>query len=279
MDLSVLPQPVAHLAASIVSYLKARFEAGSIGVQLGLGSDIRWSPTLQFTYQKHTTIAVEVDPDSVYPQILKLNALQLLNTTSPVAVYAACPEEVFTNGQREVADLRSHGFGLLTVSTAGHVVSHFPAIPLIQCVPEKEVDELISALPKRLRVAFREAYIVYRGDPSAGLQKASQVVESEIDAATTKAVKLGWLPKSSAKETSAKKLDLLAATKQLGSQAAAIGGVRHFIKTHRNPSSHPARTKRETLERLKNCKSGFVDSLKLTAELRAAFAKQGLKIT
>ena len=65
-------------------------------------------------------------------------------------------------GKKIAKLLQERGFGLVTVDPDGDAHVLFPAIPLVQVIPEASFKQQLKGLPKAIRQATCEAYEDYR---------------------------------------------------------------------------------------------------------------------
>ena len=140
--------------------------------------------------------------------------------------------------------LQSHRFGLITVDGEGEVKRLFPAMPLVQVIPEAEYKELIRGLPKRIRQRISEAFEDYKNNPVKGTQTITELAEGMVMQASSDAVKKGLVSNAAVKGSVATQLDALAAVKALTSARAAVGGVREYMSVERNLNHHWQKARR-----------------------------------
>jgi hypothetical protein len=128
----------------------------------------------------------------------------------------------------------------------------------------------------RLKVRFRDAYATYQTNVGQGLQEAGQVVEAVIDTIVTQAIAANAVPANTARNSTADKIDALYTS--FRDHRAALGGARSFARTYRNIASHPAATPQQAAEKLRQCKAGFLEALRVTTELRRSMQQLGYQV-
>src|SRR3954469_2303825 len=98
------------------TYFDEKYENPPMKVGEEIEPDLRWSPSIHFQASEHLTVAVEVT-ESPYPSILRLRHAEITTLPRPIAVYSVCPEEEFLKqeNQAEIRQLKSHGYGLISV--------------------------------------------------------------------------------------------------------------------------------------------------------------------
>jgi len=279
MTSAVLVPSHTFLVAAAKAFFVEQYENPTIRENDSIHKDLGWKPNLHFLANDHLIVAAEVS-ESPYPLILRMRHADLTNLPLPIAVYCICPEEAYLNVdvQADVRELQSHGFGLITVDQAGAATRRFPCIPLVQHIPEAEFRAEIEPLPKRLRVRLREAFEKYRTDPVSGLQDLSEVMEGLVQCAAKRAAARGWASESITAASPADILDELAAMKECKSARASIGGVRSFVKEHRNPSHHFPKDKAQAHQKYRSAQHGFREGLKQIRSFRSSFKALGVNI-
>lgn len=257
-------------------YFVEQYEGPTIHEDKEISAELEWTPHLYFHPKRTMTIAAEVG-ETPYPQILQMRVADIINVQMPIAVYSICSYDVFAENPREVKRLREHGYGLLTVNTNGEVTRQFGCIPLIQHYPENEFSEDIKKLPRANKLAFKEAYDVYREKAAAGLMEAGAIVENLVNGATKQAVAKGWLEAPALDLSLARKVDELASLSQFSDQTAAFGGVRWVIKNYRNIAGHPARSRKAAYDKFRQCRRGFQQCIEVSASFCASLKQVGLR--
>ncbi len=258
------------LIESVKAYFSGRYERIITKVNEEISPELGWKPSVHFA-RNNKIIAAEA-ASTPYPAILRYKHADIMHTRIPIVVYSACPEESYLqNGetQKEVKELKRHGFGLLTVSTAGEVVERIPAAPLIQHIANDEFKNLIKGLPATIKNEFIECFDDYSTNPGSGLQKAGILIEGIIWGAIKHCVKKKIIP-STTTHSAAKATDhLFRNHPQLKNNkyAPCHGGIRHFIQTGRNPASHAAHSRKEAAKNISDCRTNFLLSIQHAQEL------------
>jgi hypothetical protein len=139
-----------------------------------------------------------------------------------------------------------------------------------QYISAQELAADIEQLTPALQVRFRKAHTTYITDARQGLQESGQIVEEIVKAFARFAVKKTWLPKTVLKAAAADAIDALYDCKEIKDHRAALGGARSFMKTYRNPSSHPAKNHKDAAKAIKVCRDGFRSAAQNATALRSA---------
>jgi hypothetical protein len=270
---------VNSVAIHVEKYCSDRYGKNGFKIESGLDPKVNWAPTLQFRPTKYQINAVEVSED-LYPLILKISAHDLRQECPdiPIAVYVACPLDSYLadSKQTTVRKLKEHGFGLFTVDDTGHVTEQFGAISLIHHIADSDIQAGLKKLPSNVRVKFKDAFEVYKRSSNQGLQDSGQIVEGLIFCLARHCEKVGWITpikRSSAAEV----VDMLyeSTNNRLNQQRAALGRSRYFMKNFRNMASHPPKNIKESAQRIKRGREGFLDSLTTCNELCLALKALG----
>lgn len=233
---------------------------------------------MHFAPTKYLIVAVEAS-EKPYPDILRIRYPDILNIHIPIAVYCCCPEEAYLKKehQKDIKDLRAHGFGLLTVDEDGNVTERFDCIPLIQHISESEIEGEIKSLPKAIRLRFREAYKKYNGHPVSGLQDVTEIVEDIVYGAIQHAVKKKMLDDKVLKETSAtKSVRNLFGAPPLENKHACQGGLTYFFSKYRNVAHHSPKSRKQAYEKFMNCREGFRAAITHSKEFCDALEDAGI---
>lgn len=282
MPFSVLsPSLAKSVAEPICQYCTNRFGKNGLKIEEGIHPNLSWSPTIQLKRSKIELLAIEVSED-LYPLILKMVAHDIRHDCPdiPVTVYVACSLESYLADAKQttVRKLKEHGFGLLTVDDANHVTEIFGAIPLIHHIAENEFNDGIKILPSSIKVKFKDAFDVYKTNAYQGLQEGGQLIEGLVFCLAKQSQKKGWITykKNSA---AADVVDALYESESvdLKHQRAVLGKARFFLKSFRNMASHPPKNLKESAQRIKLCRQGFVDAINTASELCETLKK--LKFT
>jgi hypothetical protein len=174
--------------------------------------------------------------------------------------------------------LREHGFGIITVDDRGSAQIQIRCGPLGQYIPPDKLDREMQTLTPRLKVSFRAAYATYEADVGQGLQAAGQIVEALVKCIGIQAEAAQTVAANISNRDTAVIIDALYAAGPFHNHRAALGGARNFARTYRNIASHPARTPAEAAEKIRGCKAGFFEALRLTRELRAVIQHLGYRV-
>jgi len=260
---------------------KCRKEWGSNGLKTDCPIDnaIGWKPTFYFRPNRALIAAVEVN-DVIYPEILKIAAHDVEHFDAPISIYQACSLDIYQNDARlaKVKLLRSHGFGLITVDDGGDAIIQFRAPPLAQHISPERLDAGLAALNARLKVKFRSAYSTYQTNIVQGLQEAAQIIEALVICIAQQAETSGRISTGTSRGDAADIIDVLYANAAFRNFRAALGGARSFLREYRNPPSHPARTPKDEADKIRTCKTGLFEALRMAGELRSVIQKAGYRV-
>lgn len=254
------------------------FDKPKIKIGQEIDAKLGWTPSLFFSAKQFVIIAAEVS-ERPYPMILRIRHANIVNVHVPIIVYSVCPEEAFLRkeAQKEVEELKSHGFGLLTVNEAGEVNKRHGCIPLIQHISEDEMTLEIKVLPKAIRLRFKEAFDVYQGSATSGVQEASEIVEDLVNGAIKHCVKTGLLKPDVLKVKSAAiAVDHLFTIPKLKNKDACHGGLRYYISTYRNKAHHAPKTKADAYKKSAYCRDGFKGAVDHSKSLCDELKKAGI---
>lgn len=265
-----------QVAVSGQKYLTGRFGRNGLKADVEIDASIAWRPTIQLKPSRALIVAAEVS-DSLYPSALKIAAHDILKYDFPISVYLICPLEIFMadRGQKITGDLRRHGFGILTADEQGNVSAQGPCIPLAQCLSDDEVD--FSGLTPKARVAFRQALEVYKTNEGQGLQQAGQIVEAIVRSLAKAAAHAGIIPQPAPVKALAEVIDELYVTNAFKNHRASLGGARDFVKEYRNIASHPADTPKNAINKIRRCKTGILDALRISKNLLRVMQDKGYR--
>ena len=260
------------------SFFDSLYEKPKMHVDEELDKRLAWRPALRFSIREYINVFVEPSEVGPYPRILDLKYAEAINFREPIAVYAVCPHEVIagTEQRREMERLQAHGFGLLTVDEEGVVKRSFPAVPLVQVIPEGEYRDLIPGLPRRIRQRISEAFEDYKNNPVKGAQTITELAEGMVMQACADAVKKGLVSNGNVKGSVAKQLDALAAAHALVNARPAVGGIREYMSVDRNLNHHWPKNKKKAYQRYVSCRATFVEGVKKITRFRDAMKSAGL---
>ena len=279
MPFETLSDRLQIVAAKALAFCKDRYGANGVKVEQGINDAILWRPSFYLKIGRFKLIAVEVE-DNLYPGSLKGAAHDISHFDFPIAVYQACTLEAYLSDpkHKNVNLLKSHGFGIITVDDDGNPVIQSPCVPLAQHISPETFERAISKLSPQLKVAFKAAYEVYKTNETQGLQDAGQVVEAILREIADKAVKKGNLASAPPNRPLANRIDDMYGAQSLASHRAALGGAREFVQEFRNTVSHPAKTAKEAAEKIRKCRTGFLDAIGIAVKLRALAKAKGYAI-
>jgi hypothetical protein len=280
MAFETLSDRLRLVAEASLSLCRNNFGANSLHREAPIHSKIGWNPTFYMKANRILLVAVEVN-DYLFPQILKIAAHDIERYDFPIAVYQACSLDIFQKDKdfTRVNDLRKNGFGIITVDGAGTAYIQSRAGPLGQFISPEHLEKELHSLTPRLKVNFRAAQATYEADIGQGLQAAGQIIEALVKSICEQAVKNGLVPTSTLKDATADIIDALYASSTFGPYRAVLGGARSFVKAYRNTASHPAATPKHVAEKIRKCKAGFFEALRLAQELRTTIQRLGYHVT
>lgn len=258
-----------EVAEGGLNFFKERYGRNGLKIGEEIDSDIPWRPTFQLRPTKSLIIAVEIN-DILYPEILKIAAHDIDYHDHPISVYQVCPLEIFIadSKQTKVGLLKKHGFGLVTVNDRGNATMQCSCIPLAQHIDEDKLKESMINLTPTLKVRFRGAYETYKTNEVQGLQETGQIVEALIESIAEEAISKGHLNLNVSGRPAADIIDELYISTHFQNQRACLGEARGFVKENRNIASHPANSPKKAIARIRKCKSGFLDALRIATHLR-----------
>lgn len=268
------------LIDAAVTYFSEIYENPVMHRHEEIDPDFRWEPSLHFEANDHLKIIAEAS-ETPYPEIFRLRHPDIVNVHMPIAVYCVCPEEAYLqeSRQRDVNNLKAHGFGLLTVNKQGKITRRFLCIPLIQHLPESEFAFEIKGLPKKLRVRLKEVFDSYNHNAGGGVKDLTEIVEALVIEAGKKVAYKGWIDKKETKGSSAQILDAMFGASSCQNAKAAIGGARSYIKEYRHTSHHFPKNKKQAYKKYRDCLHAFRDGIKRLHEFRSAMKDLGINIT
>ena len=258
-----------------------RHEWGSQGVRKEEEIDgaVGWRPTFYLKPNKALIVAVEVS-DVVFPELLKIAAHDIEQFDFPISIYEACALDIYQKdpNMARANMLRQNGFGCITVDGNGSAIIQWRAPPIAQHIGPSRFDAAVKQMNGRLRVSFRQAYATYQTNVGQGLQEAGQVVEAVIDSIVAQAIAASVVPPNTAGKSTADKIDDLYSTPTFKHYRAALGGARSFAREYRNVASHPAKTPHQAADKLRKCRAGFLEALRIASELREAMQRLGYQV-
>lgn len=276
-----------RVAEEALDFCTHRYGRRGLAIETSINSEISWQPTFWLKPNKSTIIAVEAS-EILYPNILKVAAHDLRKFDSPVSVILACPLEIYLADKRQaaVAQLENDGFGIITVSDEPRATFKSPCIPISQHISKKELEDLLKGLKPQLKVAFRNAHDTFRTDVGQGLQSAGQIVEAVVRALAKESEKAGYVSAATPRAPAADVIDTLYTLEDKPSHAkdfvqlrAGLAGARPFLRDYRNTASHPSATAKQLAEKIKKCRSGFIDAIHVSNQLLDVMAKKGFRLS
>lgn len=274
MPFDTLTPRMRQVAESGKRFLADRY-GQNVKVETEIDNALRWKPTF---YIKTTTQVIAAEASELlFPEILRIVGLDLVNFSTPIAVHVVCPSEVFQT--KAATELRRNGIGLILVDENGDVTQPIPCVAIQQHIPEARFEDGIRGMGTKLRNKLRAAHTVYVGDASQGLQKAGQVVEALINVLASESVRLNYTPKGILRDGAADALDKLWQLQQFEHHRAALGGAREFMREFRNLASHPPRSKQAALERINKARDGFLAAIRVSRNLESTAKKLKMRIS
>jgi hypothetical protein len=279
MAFDTLSDRLRLVANSSLALCRTNWGGNGLKKEQPIHDNIGWTPTFLLKPSRVLMIAVEVN-DLLFPEVLKIAAHDIARYDLPISVYQACSLDVFQGDKRLLRTnlLREHGFGLITVDDNAHPNIQFRAEPLAQHISSATFDGEIRNFTLRLKVRFRSAYATYQTNVGQGLQDAGQIIEGLVQCICEQAESAGIVAPNTCKKTTAGIIDELYPATVFHNHRAALGGARHFARTYRNSASHPARNAAQAAERIRRCKQGFIDALRIATELRDVIQALGYRV-
>ncbi|MEW8403718.1 MAG: hypothetical protein AB2689_28880 [Candidatus Thiodiazotropha taylori] len=261
-------------------YIKREFHVTKFKEECEISPDITWRPTLQITVNHHTTIAFELN-EKVYPPIIALNRMGIVNTNQPICVYSVCHEEEYVRNMSEFRRLQSEGIGLITINDSGNVTRHNYAIPLAQFIPKRKFEDLIKGIPASIKQRVKVAFDTYNQNPIGGLEEITKIIEGLTYDTARKLVTAGKLDSYRSNISLSNLLGKMAnkATEnnsELTGQKAVIGGFQSHVKTFRNASHHAPSSKKQAKKLLADCEGGFTEGIRKINAFVTSFKKIGI---
>jgi hypothetical protein len=263
--LSARLQPVARAG---LAFCKSRYGKNALGIEKEIAPTISWRPSFHMKANPALIIAAEVS-DSLYPGILKIAAHDVLHHDFPISIIQVCPLDVFMADTKQVIikQLKAHGFGIITVDDAGSAALQHSCIPLAQYLSEAELDGELKGLTPSLKVMFRRSYTTYLANEGQGLQSCGQIVEALVIAIAKGASNAGLIARSTLTSPTAEIIDALYAKNDFKAHRATLGGARDFVRNYRNIASHPARNPKQAMEKIRRCRTGFIEAIRIALHL------------
>jgi hypothetical protein len=279
MPFDTLSERLKIVANGSLARCRGEWGANGLKIERPIAAQIGWEPTFFLKPRETLIVAVEVN-DLIFPEVLKSAAHDIEHYDFPIAVFQACSLDVYQSDVRlaRVNLLRDHGFGLITVDDQGAATIQTRAAPYAQHISPTRFEPGLKSLTPTLKVKFREAYSTYQTDTEQGLQQAAKIVEGLVLCISTQAEKDNKIPPGTSRRDAAVIVDILYSTSTFENYRAALGGVRNFLRTYRNPPSHAARTAKAAAEKIRMCKAGFSEALRMAGELRSLIQRVGYRV-
>lgn len=276
-----IPVATSHLDA-LKSFIRKEMHVTSFKENEAITPGINWRPTLQITINKYTTIAFEVN-EKVFPPIISLSRMEIVNTNQPISVYSVCPEDEYRKNLKDLKSLKGQGFGLLTIDDTGNITQHANAIPLAQFIPKAKCDDLLKEIPPSIKQRIKTAYDTYNQNPISGLEDITKIVEGIVFNVASKLVTKGdipsFSPKISLSNILANMANVASSNKSdLRGQLPAIGGFQSYVKEFRNPAHHEPKSKKEAKKLLTDCEAGFTEGIRKISVFVTAFKDYGISV-
>jgi hypothetical protein len=268
------------IARKALSFCRSEFGSRGLKTEKEIAPEISWTPSFFFKSARYRIVAVEV-ADILYTEALKIAAFSILQFHgSPISVYQVCSLQTYQSDpkQAKIAQLLKHGFGIITVDEDGNVRVQRRCVPLSQHISEEDLKAELAGLNPELRVKFKEAHATYLSNEGQGLQQAGQIVEGMISSIATQAASRNVISNAQATGDLADRIDALYATSAFQNYRAALGGARKFVKEFRNIASHAPRSALEAAEKIKKCKTGFLEGISIATKLRIAAKALGYTV-
>ena len=78
--------------------------------------------------------------------------------------------------------------------------------------------------------------------------------------------------------TAADKIDSLYLLNDFKHHRAALGGTRDFVREYRNTASHPAQTAKDAVDKIRKCRIGFFDAIRIAKKLSELAAAKNYRL-
>lgn len=280
MAFETLSERQRLVATKSLALCRTRWGGNGLKREEQIDAAISWRPTFFVKPARALIVAVEVG-DVLFPEPLKGAAHDIERYDFPISVYQACSLDIYQADPRLARAnlLRDHGFGLITVDDSGIARIQLTAEPLAQHISSDRFDAEVASLTPRIKVKFRDAYTTYQTNVGQGLQEAGQIIEALILCISAQAETAGMVTAGTSGKATAAIIDELYTTGHFHNHRAHLGGARSFVRTYRNVCSHPAVIPRQAAEKIRKCKAGFFEALRIATELRAVIRDLGFRVT
>ena len=262
--------------------LFAKTKYGKVGLRLEspISDRIRWRPTFYLKSGLSLIIAFEYN-DGVYPDALDGAIVDIMSFDYPIAVFQLCPLASFLGDKNQARTrlLIRKGIGIITIDEdTGTVALQKYCVPLAQNISEDELNERVSSLTAGVKLAFRNAHDSFTTNVGQGVQEAGQIIEAIIRQLHAHAVKQSLTKQMGPTAAAASLTDALYNISLYSSYRGVIGGVRQFIEDYRNLSSHPQRSGRDAIVKIKKCRTGFLHAIELANGLRRICKRESCRL-
>ena len=252
-----LSSPLESLRDAARACFADRYGNPTFHVEKELNPQLEWVPALRFVLHRHVHVFVEPSDSGPYPRRLSMLYTKVSNYPEPIAVYSVCHEAAMDKAAGR--ELKSHGFGLVTVGDDGVADVEFTAVPIVQVIAEAEFKQQTTDLPKGIvRQRVSEAFRDYVVEPANGVTNLSQVVEGMIRKAGRDSAKNGGISNKDSRKALAAVLDAL--HEKHPRARGAIADARSFIE-YRNLSHHWPKSKKDAYKKHANCRHHFLSGL------------------
>lgn len=244
-------------------------------------SKVNWRPYINFWASPHLMVIGEVSSEDPYPPILKVTHAEILDVNIPIAIYLICPEEVFLDEKRqgEFRKLQSHGYGLITVDSTGHVNKRFTAIPLIQHISQEQFKEEIKDLPQKARGTLTQTYDTYCQNYVSGFVEITAHVEDLVNLSVRRSINKDYLDSGDINLTVGRVLNKMLTAHPFSPVIPGIAGVRAYIDKYRNTAHHTPQNKRQAYIKYRDCKHGFLEGIKNIISYKESMKKIGISVS
>lgn len=280
MPFDTLDPRLKAVAEKSLAFCRNRYGGNGLAVEKGIAPEIAWRPTFFLKPARFAILAVEV-ADNLFPEALKGAAYDIVQYDWPISVYQACSLTAYQSDpkQGKVNQLRSHGFGIITVDDDGTTVIQHQCIPIAQHISEDELESSLSGLTPGLKVEFKRAHDTYVTNAGQGVQQTGQIIEALVRGIADQAKRKNVITAAEASAINlADVIDKLYEKTAFRNHRAALGAARDFIKEYRNIASHPQRTAKEAKAKLQKCKDGFLRGAGVARKLREAMQQLGYRV-
>jgi hypothetical protein len=268
------------VAEKALAFFRDKYGNSGLKTETEIAPEIGWTPSFHLRPGSFRIVAVEV-ADNLYPQALKIAESDILHYDGPpISVYQVCSLQVYQGdkNQTNINLLRRRGFGIVTVDDNGTVKPQHKCIPLAQHISEEELHSALLGLSKAFRIMFEDAHSTYLANEGQGLQQVGQIVEAMISSIAKRAAKKNVITPAEANGNLADVIDALYGARAFKSHRAALGGARDFVKDFRNTASHPPKNAMQAAQKIKKCRTGFLDGVGIAKKLYDVAKRKHYKI-